>query len=153
MPDPADTRIVVNSRILGDLAIQISEESESSKPNARTLLAVVRKRKHVICITDNIMKEYAKTENSGQYLDLRGLLTSTVLQLRDMGIAKRCRTGSIPDAPMLTGFGKQHVVFLQDAVRTNARYLLTVNHLWLEKATIGEVQIVSSARYVQLQES
>jgi len=99
------------------------------------------------------MKEYAKTENSGQYLDLRGLLTSTVLQLRDMGIAKRCRTGPIPDAPMLTGFGKQHIVFLQDAVRAHARYLLTVNHLWLEKGAVGEVQIVSSVRYVQLQES
>ncbi|GEM_PF-3226918 len=153
MPDPADTRIVVNSRILGDLAIQISEESESSKPNARTLLTVVRKRQHVICITDNIVKEYAKTENDGQYLDLRGLLTSTVLQLRDMGIAKRCRTGPMPDSRVLAGFGDQHKVFLQDAFRIRAKYLLTMNQTWLEKGAVGAVQIVSTARYVQLQEN
>jgi hypothetical protein len=152
MPDPADTRIVVNSYILGDLAAQINEESSGQKLTTAALLSVIRKRKHVICITDNIKKEYAKSESSGQYLELRGLLTPAILQLEDMGLAKQCGTGPMLGSQTFAGFRKQHLAFVEDAVRTDARYLLTVNSRWLARGAVGTVLIVSSARYVELQQ-
>ena len=153
MPDPAETRIVVNSLVLGELAAQIGEESGSTRSDDGNLLAVLRRCKHIVCTTSNINKEYSKTEGSNQYPQLQGILTPALRQLRVLGILRQCKTGAMPDAQMLAGFSKQHIVFLQDALRINAAYLLTVNQIWLEKATVGEVQIVSSARYVQLQES
>lgn len=151
MPDPANTRIVINSYVLAELAAQFGEES-GGRGNPAGLLSVITKCRHVICTTESIKTEYGKAEKSGQYPELRGLLTPVVLQLEDMGIAKQCRTGSMPDPNLLKGLGKQHSSFVQDALRTGAKYLLTANPLWLKKEAIGNLFMVTSDRYVQWQQ-
>ena len=136
MPDPVDTRLVLNSRILNDIATVIMGEQEEGigeesaereeEETANELLRVIRQSHHVICRTDNLhWREYEQATHSYGM----SLLLPALQELEREGIVKRPHTESIPD---LTGIRQRHRMFFQEAIRTNSRYFITRRLEWLE---------------------
>lgn len=124
MPDPPGTMIVVNSHVLNDIASAVLGEHEAGV--GTHLLRAIRKLRHMICITNNLMRnEYGRaSEGYGP-----GLLLPALQELESVGVARHCRTGSLPN---LEGIPKWHRTFFEESVRTRSRYFLTYRPKWLD---------------------
>ena len=148
MPDPYRL-VVFNSLLIRALA-----PGSAANPNGdiRAFRVAFQARRFRLLITSGIIAEYQSNAGESFAIQLQPTLDNHVRQGRAVFLDQpqiRLSQGELGEFP------KEHRVFIQDAIRTDAEYLITNRRRWLllaEHTTRDYgLHIVTPARFIELE--